>query len=154
MKLYLVRHGDYEKNILQRTEPLSERGRREIQQLAEFLAPASIRVAALVHSGKLRAEQTAEILAPGFLCNQTIQLQPGITPLDNVLAFANEVSVWHEDSVVVGHLPFLGRLLAKLVTGDENKEIIFFQPGTMVCIEKIDVARWIIDWVLCPSLFR
>lgn len=152
MKLYLARHGDY--SIVKQTDMLTEKGKNEMTALANFLSPLNLRVSHILHSGKVRAQQSAEILATGIHCDQAIQLQAGLTPNDDVKAFANEISHWDADVLVVGHLPFMGRLVGELVTNNEDKNIIEFQTGTLACLEQIDYARWMIHWVLTPDLFN
>lgn len=152
MKLYLVRHGDYVTSGPQQQDVLSERGINQIQQLANFLLPLSIRVARSFHSGKNRAQQTAELLAPSIHCEQPMEARNGLNPNDDVVAFANEITSWEEDRFIVGHLPFMSRLVSYLVIGNENKEIVTFQTGTLVCLEAIDTKRWVIQWIIQPNL--
>jgi len=44
--------------------------------------------------------------------------------------------------MIVGHLPLLGKLVALLVTGSEEKEIVEYQVGSAVCIERRDGGKW------------
>ena len=63
MKLYLVQHA---KAASKETDPersLTEEGLRDIRKVAEFIKPLDLSVDYLWHSGKNRAQQTAEILA-------------------------------------------------------------------------------------------
>ncbi len=55
MQLILVQHGDAVAETINPARPLTERGREDIEQLAAFLAKNGVRVARVVHSGKLRA---------------------------------------------------------------------------------------------------
>jgi phosphohistidine phosphatase len=150
MKLYLARHGEYATNDIK--APLSSKGIEDVQRLADFLASLEIHVANIFHSEKLRAQQTAELLAKGFVSAQPAQIRQGLNPNDDVAVFAHEITGWDDDMLVVGHLPFMSRLTGKLVANDEYKELIAFQPGTIVCLENIQVDRWMIDWVVNPSL--
>ncbi|MES9849230.1 MAG: histidine phosphatase family protein, partial [Candidatus Thiodiazotropha sp.] len=59
MKLYLVQHGEACKKEVDPDRPLTDRGREDIDRLATFLKQAGIRPDRVVHSGKLRAMQTA-----------------------------------------------------------------------------------------------
>ena len=69
MRLYLVQHGEAVPEDADPSRPLSETGNRDVARVAAFLATADIRVSRVLHSGKLRAGQTAELcaakLAPG-----------------------------------------------------------------------------------------
>jgi len=42
------------------------------------------------------------------------------------------------DVMIVGDLPFLGKLVALLVTGSEKNEIVEFRFGGVVCVERRD----------------
>jgi phosphohistidine phosphatase len=152
MKLYLVRHGDYALDTTQQQDALSEKGLREINVLADFLGRLNIHVSNILHSGKFRAKQTALILARGFICDQPVQSRNGLNPNDDVTAFANEITHWGGDVVVVGHMPFMGRLAGKLVTGNENINIVTFQTGVIACLEQITLDHWVINWVLMPEI--
>jgi len=59
----LVQHGEAVSEEVDPRRPLSERGRAEVERVASFLARAGFRVSRIVHSTKLRARETAEILA-------------------------------------------------------------------------------------------
>jgi len=146
MKLYLVRHGDYITNESNQDE-LSEKGINEIKELANFLMPLHIRVANIIHSGKIRAQQTAELLSSGVACDQPLQARQGLNPNDAVTSFANEMMYENDDMFVIGHLPFISRLVGQLVVSNENKDIVVFHTGTIVCLESLDPTRWIIQWV-------
>ena len=56
MKLYLVRHGDYLADATNPAGALSNKGKSNIQNLADFLKTSSIHVSSFFHSGKLRAQ--------------------------------------------------------------------------------------------------
>ena len=54
--------------------------------------------------------------------------------------------------MIVGHLPFLGKLVALLVTGSEKNEIVEFGFGGVVCVDRRDDKKWRIAWMVTPSL--
>ena len=63
MTLYLVQHGEAKAEAEDPEWPLTARGRDDIGCLAALLARTGVRVARLDHSGKRRAQETAELLA-------------------------------------------------------------------------------------------
>lgn len=154
MKLYLVRHGDYLADATNPAGALSNKGKSNIQNLADFLKTSSIHVSSFFHSGKLRAQQTAELLSKSIVCNDKITARTGLDPLDAVTLIADEIESIEEDVLLVGHLPFLGRLVAKLITNDENKELVIFNPGTMICLEQVENKYWVINWMINASLLK
>jgi phosphohistidine phosphatase len=152
MRLYLVQHGAALAGEVDPARPLSESGRQDVQAIAAFLKGAGIRVERVWHSGKLRAEQTAHYLAKAVLPRGRIEQVGGIGPLDDVAAFVSDADVWEQDILVVGHLPFMSRLVAWLVAGDPEREVVGYVPGSAVCLERQDAERWIVLWMLRPEL--
>ena len=151
MKLYLVQHGDALAKEIDPERPLSERGRGDVQRTASFLDQAGVRVTHVLHSGKKRAEETAELLAASVGGARPEKI-PGIDPLDPTPEFAQTVNAWTADTMVVGHLPFMGKLVSYLVSGDETATTVTFRPGAVVCLERSEDGPWSIVWMICPEL--
>ncbi|MBA2654589.1 MAG: phosphohistidine phosphatase SixA [Gammaproteobacteria bacterium] len=152
MKLYLMRHGDAETNDVQR--PLSERGMDEVTKIAEFLASNHIEVEQIYHSGKLRAEQTARGVAANFTIAPKIDILSGLLPDDSVKAVAVYCNHWEQDVMLVGHLPFMPRLVSDLITGADDKQCIDFKTAAIVCLERIAIFQWSISWFVYPHLLK
>ena len=152
MKLYLARHGEAVSEGMDPERPLSDQGRADVQRVAAFLGEAGIRVGRILHSGKKRAEQTAELLAESVGNRQCIEEIGGIKPLDPTTPFAQTVNEWTDDTMVVGHLPFMGRLVSRLVVSDEMVPSVLFRSSTVVCLDRADDGTWAIDWILPPVL--
>ena len=153
MKLYLVQHGEALEKTLDPQRPLSESGHEDVVNIAAFLA-GRIQVSRVAHSGNLRARQTAEVLGK-FLAQdcQVIELS-GLNPLDSVTSFEETITKASEDALVVGHLPFMARLVAKMISGSEEPDLIAFQPGSLVCLACGDDSEWRIEWMIRPELLR
>jgi len=62
MKLFLIRHGNATNKAFSIGKPLSDMGIAEVQVLAKNIKKTDFLVEQIFHSGKLRAEQTAEII--------------------------------------------------------------------------------------------
>lgn len=152
MRLYLVQHGDSLPAEADPERSLSARGRSDVERLAAFLKGRA-QVARVWHSGKTRARQTAELLAATIGTHAHIEARRGIDPLEPVDAFAAEVQGWEEDALVAGHQPFMGKLVARLVRGTAEPEVVRFDPGTAICLERAADGRWIVQWMLRPELF-
>ena len=69
MKLYLAQHGEACPKDIDPDRPLTDQGREDIERLAAFLARAGIEVERVIDSGKLRAAQTADLLAAAVACS-------------------------------------------------------------------------------------
>jgi len=152
MKLYLVQHGAALPGEVDPARPLSESGRKDVQTMANFLKGAGIRVERVWHSGKSRAEQTAHLLAKAVLPRGKIEQVGGIGPHDDVAGFVSDADVWEQNILVVGHLPFLSRLVAWLVTSNPEHEVVGYVPGSVVCLERRDLNRWTVLWMIRPDL--
>lgn len=152
MKLYLVQHGEAVAKQEDPERPLSERGVQDVQAMATFLGNAGIRVSRVWHSGKRRAEQTADILAKVVLSRGRIECINGISPNDPVGEFATDADVWDEDTLVAGHLPFMSRLVSLLTTGDADASLVQYQPGSLVRLERVDAERWVILGMVRPDM--
>lgn len=151
MRLYLVQHGQALPKEADPERPLSEPGQTDIARLAEFLQKADIQISRVIHSGKKRAQQTADLLASAISPRKTAQKVSGLSPNDPVEEFATKASQWQEDTLVVGHLPFLARLVDHLVARGQE-QVVSFRHGTVVCLERIDPQGWTIAWMIRPEL--
>ena len=61
MDLYLMQHGQATETE-DRERPLTDAGRAAVQRVAKRARAADVRISGCLHSGKLRAEQTAQLL--------------------------------------------------------------------------------------------
>lgn len=152
MRLYLAQHGLAVPEDVDPERPLSAQGRTDIERLAARLAQAGIVVERVLHSGKTRAAQTAEILAEALLAGAEPPAHNGLKPNDPVESFGSEITRWSEDTLIVGHLPFMGRLAAHLLVGDANQPLLAFEPGSLACLERDTDGQWRLAWMLRPEL--
>jgi phosphohistidine phosphatase len=154
MRIYLTQHGLAVPEDIDPDRPLSEQGRQDVRCLAEVLRQAGIRVERLFHSGKTRAEQTAAILAEPLLLAGQPQARSGLAPNDAVEPLSREIEAWARDTLIVGHLPFLGRLASLLVAGDPDRPTLAFQPGSLACLERDAAGHWVLLWMVRPGLIN
>ncbi len=152
MKLYLVQHGAACAKEVDPERPLTEQGKADIERLANFLKRAGIRVERVIHSGKLRAMQTAEGLATALAPHAELESSGLMNPNDNPRAFDWQGESWNHDTLLVGHLPFMARLVSHLLIDDENRVISAYQPGSLVCLEQVDNTHWQLNWMIRPEL--
>jgi phosphohistidine phosphatase len=152
MRLYVVQHGDAVPERLDPERPLSSAGRREVEAVAHLVASTGARVVRVAHSGKLRAQQTAELLATALAPGTVPDIMPGLNPNDPVEPVARGIADWTSDVMLVGHLPFMAKLVAHLAAGDERKPVTAFVPGTVVCLQQNEAGHWVIAWMVRPEL--
>ncbi|MGB5260521.1 MAG: phosphohistidine phosphatase SixA [Gammaproteobacteria bacterium] len=154
MRLYLAQHGHAVDKQEDPTRPLSEAGMHDVRRIAQQLGDAGVQVARVWHSGKLRAEQTAVRLAKQVLPTGKPEQTDGIAPNDSVEEFVADIDVWQEDTLVIGHLPFMSRLVSLLLTGNPDQQSVQFTPGGVVCLERISPEHWILAWMLTSDLLK
>ena len=152
MRLLLAQHGHALGKDEDPLRALSDEGKQAVEQVAGQLKAGGVRVARVWHSGKLRAEQTAILLAKHVLPGGKPEQVDGIAPNDPVEEFIADADVWQEDTLVVGHLPFMSRLVSLLLVGDAAHGIVEFSPGTLVCLERTSPDTWRLLWMLRPGL--
>ena len=152
MKIYLVQHGEACAKEVDPDRPLTDQGKADIERLAAFLKRAGIQVKRVIHSGKLRAAQTAERLAHAIAAGVELESCTLINPNDNPKTFDWQSDSRDRDTLVVGHLPFMARLVSHLLIEDENRLITAWQPGSIVCLQREDAGPWRINWMIRPEL--
>lgn len=152
MKLYLIRHGESISSDLGAEKTLSPTGHKEISQLAHYLAKLNLSVDLILHSEKLRAKQTANLLTTAFSYKKNMQSCSQLNPEGSVLSFLEKIYPLQGNILIVSHMPFLGKLASHLVVGNENQDILAFKTGTIACFEQLTDFAWIIQWVLYPTL--
>ena len=139
MRLYLVQHGEAVPEDVDAARPLSPSGRADVARMAGFLAAGGVRVGRIMHSGKRRAEQTAEII--GAALGSAPEARADLNPMDPTDSVARDAATWDQDVMLVGHLPFMAKLASRLIAGREDAGVVAFQPGTIVCLERADQQR-------------
>ncbi len=152
MKLYLVQHGEALAKEVDADRPLSDRGRQDVELLARFLGGRGIRVSCVLHSGKTRALQTADLLTAVVAPGVAAEPCAGLAPNDPTDTFAQMLPDWRDDTMIIGHLPFMERLVTRLVTGSDEGTTVAYRPGSLVCLEYDANDAWKIAWMLRPEL--
>ena len=139
MKLYLMRHGEAEDGNLDPKRPLTDRGRVEVERVAEYLKSEGVRPGSIFYSQKLRARETADLV--GGVLSVEIEETESLMPLDSPETWYDRISDKGEaagDLMLVGHMPFMGMMASLLMTGSVNKAPVIFSEATVICLERRD----------------
>jgi phosphohistidine phosphatase len=156
MLLYLVQHAEAKKEEEDRSRPLSEKGKREIERMALHLSKLNLLVSRIVHSTKLRAKQTAEALSKGVKPSKEVAESDGLSPMDDPVVWAERLKYMtdsaNEDIMLVGHLPHLGRLASLLLAGDPERNVVSFRMAGVVCLERGEKGTWSLKWMITPDV--
>lgn len=115
MELILWRHAEAAAGEPDAARPLTERGRRQAERMARFLAPRLPGDLRVIVSPARRAQETARALGRSF---ETVErIAPGCD-----VASLLDAAGWPGSGrpvLAVGHQPTLGEVAARLVEGRE-----------------------------------
>ncbi len=145
MYLYLARHGEALTDREDSRRPLSPLGRRCVEDVALRAREAGAKPMRILHSGKLRAQQTAEILTAS-LNPRELRAIAGLQPEDDPEPAIELAEHSEEDVMLVGHLPHLGILAGRLLRAESG---VIFAASTMVCLERAPSGArigWKMNW--------
>ncbi len=114
MDLILWRHAEAQDCLPDISRPLTEKGHKQAQQMADWLSARLPKQTRLLVSPALRAQETAAALSQNVETEKAVGLSA--TPFTILTAAA-----WLDAQgavVVVGHQPTLGQLAAYLICGE------------------------------------
>jgi len=152
MAVYLVQHGLSLRKDEDPERGLSEAGIVDVGRIAAVAKGYEVPVASIFHSGKKRARQTAEIFASALNPEGGVAETTGLSPMDDVQVFSRNLFP-QDNRMFVGHLPFMEKLTAFLITRDEKRPVFQFQNGGVVCLDQYgDKGGWVIKWTLMPHI--
>lgn len=147
IKLYFTQHGLAVDKTENPERPLSDKGREQTQAMADKLLVADVSVSQIFHSGKRRAEETADIFATALRV-ENVSTVDYLSPMDDVKKFTQEATI--NNALFIGHLPHLEKLIAYLVTGNENNKVLKFQNSAVACLEQTH-EFYQLQWFVTPD---
>lgn len=151
MFLYLVQHAEAKREEEDPSRPLTEKGIQEIKKTASHASKLNLSIQQISHSTKLRAKQTAEILAENLKPLGGVLETDGLAPMDHPVIWAERLKDIKDDIMLVGHLPHLAKLASLLLCGNPEKEIVSFKMAGIVCLKRDDEGRWSLRWMITPE---
>ena len=147
-QLYFMQHAIAADRADDPDRPLTEEGITQTRNIAGHLHHLESPITGIFHSGKLRAQQTADIIA-STLGIHTVDIADNMSPNDDVSLIMKNLD--RESALYVGHLPHLEKLVSILVTGNENAGIIKFRNSAIASLKK-DNDLYRIQWYLTPQI--
>ncbi len=158
MDVYLVQHGTAVSEEEDPLRPLSVEGRTAVARMAEYLTVRATRlidppILEVRHSGKLRARQTAEILARAICPQAAFIAADRMNPKDDPRHCCDELTAGRDRPgaiMLVGHLPYLARLAGMLLAGSaEAAPVRFVNAGVVkLCPGE---SGWAVEWYFTPE---
>ena len=146
-----MQHGRAMAEAADPRRPLTSEGAEAVTRIAAWAQDAAIRVQQIRHSGKLRAEQTAQILADHLKPAGGVIRVSGLGPNDDIDPVGRSVQTELTNTMLVGHLPFLSRLVGSLVSGDPELQVVRFCNAGIVCLRE-EHGVWSVIWMMTPEL--
>lgn len=116
MELILWRHAEAADGQPDNARPLTEKGRRQAERMANFLSERLPPNTRFLVSPAVRAQQTAAALSNHFITAPNLGVHA--TP-ETAIATAGWPTVGGS-TLLVGHQPWMGELAALLMTGHED----------------------------------
>jgi phosphohistidine phosphatase len=151
MKAFLVRHAKPVDSSVDPARPLSRKGIREIEKVADHLAErGDVSPRIIIHSGKARARQTAEVLASRLKPPGGVREELGLRPNDDVSGWEYFLAS-SPGTMLVGHMPFMGILSCRLTGGEVCGWNTEFRTAEVSCYERDGLEPWKLLWHIAPE---
>jgi phosphohistidine phosphatase len=140
--VYLVHHGEAVDSDVNAQRPLSHKGQKRVEHLADLTAAKQVKPDAIWHSGKLRTRQTAQ--AFWRACNPLSELSMvrGLQPTDPAEWILDRVNADTRSIMLVGHKPNLDWMLSLILNKPST-----FPPHGIVGLGR-GTATWVEIWRL------
>ena len=97
-------------------------------------------------------EVLEDLLAAAVAPLVELETSDRINPNDDPRAFDWEQATGGQDTLIVGHLPFVARLASLLVVENPDRPMTSYRPGSVVCLERDSDGHWQINWMIRPHL--
>jgi len=146
IKLALIRHGDAPFHPIDSRRQLSNTGRTEAMQTAQYLKEIKFTPDNIIHSGLDRARDTSQIIQEAIAAHLSCEVSADLKPESSVHSWANNLMIWERNLILVSHMPFLPLLLEEICG-----KRVFFPTAGCVILEKNNSDD--LDWKLVQSNF-
>lgn len=158
MNVYLVQHGQALSEERDPQRRLSDEGRTAAAMVAGHVAALGSRfmdppLTQIWHSGKLRAEQTADVYARALAPALTPTPRGGMNPQDDPAAVYETLIALRDQPgalLIVGHLPHLARLTGLLLADDAEKAVVGFVNAGIVKVCPTE-SGWAVAGYITPA---
>lgn len=140
-----MRHGEAYSSEEDPQRGLNERGCSNIEKIAELLKSKNVSIDMIYHSDKLRAIQTAKIIAEKLSIVDKMKQHPFLDPECNVNQLSALFEQMEENTIFVGHMPNLEILMSYLLNSGTGNPDFFFLPGSIACL-KYEDEEYSLEW--------
>ncbi len=164
MNLFILRHAiasnpgedRLSKNLPDADRPLSSKGEQKLWRSTEAMRVLELKFDAVVSSPLLRARQTAQIVTEALALRRKLVLTAHLAPDGSpklLIEQLNHLGPRAKNILLVGHEPYLSRLISLLIAGSTTATIDLRKSG----LAKLDVAELryarcaTLAWLLTPK---
>lgn len=160
MNLFLLRHGKAEpRSVKWRPDsqrPLTRDGEKRMAEVAHGARALELNFDLILTSPYVRAFRTAEILADVYGARKLFETKKLIAEAEpkTIVSEINENFASIQDIVLVGHEPFMTRLIATLIAGEGAAADIDLKKAGLckLSIEKLTYGKCArLNWLLTPG---
>lgn len=164
MEIFLLRHGlavergtpGFEDDV---TRPLTPKGKKQLKKVCRAMADMELKFDLLLTSPMLRARETAEIVAAGLEAEERLKLCDALAADQEPVALIRalpRLKPMPESILLVGHEPFLSRLISLLLTDGPDLEMDLAKAGLCkLNVEKLRAAKCArLEWLLTPQQMK
>lgn len=161
MDIFLLRHGiaadwDSARFPDDSVRPLIPRGERKLRRICEAIQEMGLSFDVILSSPFLRARRSAEIAGEALGLGDVLRLNDELAPAGDasaLIAHVNAMSPRPGKLLLVGHEPYLSRLISLLTTGEGNLAIELKKGG----LARLEVQQHlapgscaVLKWLLTP----
>jgi phosphohistidine phosphatase len=164
MEIFLLRHGlAVERGTPvfkdDSTRPLLPKGKKQLKKTTRAMREMELEFDLFLSSPYVRARETAEIVAAGLKGRQHLKFSDALAAEKDPLHLVGElqkIKPAPKTILLVGHEPFLSRLISLLVTGGPDLQMDFAKGGLAKL--EVDILRTgkcaVLAWLLTPRQMK
>ncbi len=163
MELYILRHAI----AVDRTEwkgseaerPLTDDGRRKMKKIAAGIAALKLEFAAVLTSPYRRAYETAQMVVRELNIAKSLRLSRSLAPDGDPKVLVRHLALdfrsW-ESVLIVGHEPYLSRLIGTLTVGTAELSLELKKGGlAKLTADSLTLGKCAkLEWLIAPKILR
>ena len=160
MNLYLLRHAKAvergHRHSADAGRPLTEKGASKMRRIASSMLDRDLCFDRIYASTYRRARETAEIVADIYSIPERLELSPLLEPEGDpgeLIGVIGRRRPPFDNVLLVGHEPYLSRLISVLVTGHEGCSLAMKKGG--LCKLSADALEYgrcaTLEWLMGPD---
>ena len=164
MNIFILRHGiavergtrGFEKDA---DRPLTAKGKRQLRKSAAAMKRMKLRFDLILSSPYERAKRTAEIVAEELKLKKRLKFTDSLKYESDPAMAIGEIAMLKrmpKNLLLVGHEPYLSRLISWLTSGEDTTAIDFKKGGLCKLeVEKLMPGKCAqLAWLLSPRLMK